>query len=139
MDKQNIKYDFTDGKVFSKHSRNDQIFELIMVSVISPFPWQNMLDKVKSDKDLSGGEDPETTLFFTGTNKEIKYKQEYKEMTNGKMCECCGSKINRTPWSSNNYSMLCDRCLERIENNYGPDIFGIQRDSKGYEHPWWLV
>ena len=137
-DTKNIRFDFTDGLIFSRNAKSNGLNEILRALTNTVFPWERSIDLIQSDADLNG-EDPEKTLFLTGTNEEIRFKQEYKEMMRGNMCECCGAKIHNIPWERKHYSQLCDRCSSRFEKDYGPDLFGMKQQKHLYQHPWWLV
>lgn len=136
----NIRIDFTDGRVFSQNQRLTGLDLEFWKAARLDFPWTwNMMVQIKSDRDLSSGED-ENTLFYTGTNSQIKYKQEYSQMTKGEMCECCGGKINRFPWDRDTkYSFLCISCANRMDKEYGADMFGMPKRKELSEQHWWLV
>ena len=133
-----IKVDFTDGRIFSKNNLTG-VDRLIWNSLKLEFPWTwNTFQKVNSDDDLD--EDPTKTLFFTGTNEQIKCKMEYAQMDRGEMCECCGDKIIRFPWDGfKKYPHLCDRCVSEMEKEYGKDLFGMPKKKEIPEDIWWLI
>ena len=136
MDKE-IRVDFTDGRLFSKNQQLKGLDSLFWKVAKLDFPWTlNMLKEVKSDSDLVG--EDENTLFFTGTNSQIKYKWEYSQMAKGEMCECCGSVINRLPWSYSRYPFLCSVCSSRM-NEYGCDMFGMPKKKELPDEHWWLI
>ena len=134
----NIRFDFTEDLIFSRNAKRNGLDKILRELTDTRFPWENKLKFIQSDEELNG-EDPEKTLFLTGTNSDIKFKQEYKEMMHGDMCECCGAKIHNIPWERKHYSQLCDRCSKRFDMDYGPDLFGMKQMEKLYQHPWWLV
>lgn len=133
-----VRVDFTDGRIFSNNrliGTDLDVWKLLKLE----FPWSwSKFQKVESDEEL--GEEPSKTLFFTGTNQQIKLKQEYAQMEKGELCECCGTKITRFPWGGfNKYPFLCDKCASDMDKEYGRDMFGMPKKKDLPEDIWWLV
>lgn len=139
-----VKYDFTEGHLFSKGSTEDTINRLLMRSLGLEFPWKWCeMHQVTCDADLDE-EVRNPKLFLEGTNIQIRDKLYYKQMENksyGKIvCECCGETFIRFSWVSiYEYSGLCSKCRKRMNKDLGPDIFGMPKNSNRIENPWWLV
>ena len=133
-----IRIDFTEGRVFSKNRLTGIELDFWKAAKLD-FPWTwTMMQKIESDADLD--DEPSKTLFFTGTNHQIKYKWEYAQMEKGEMCECCGSEIIKFPWDDfKKYPFLCDRCASNMNKEYGRDLFGMPKKKDLPEEHWWLV
>lgn len=137
MYEKEVRYDFTDGGIFSKKRTLSAIEKLFVSSFKLEFPWsKNKFEQIKSDNDLK---EDETILFHTGTNHQIKDRISFYKMNDGEICECCGGKRKELPWEHSKFPFLCTKCANHMEQTYGDDIFGMKKKKKNIEYPWWLV
>ena len=136
----NVRVDFTEGQIFTKNKNQSSIEEMFRKMIGLKFPWNTLdIKECHSDEDLDY-DNPEKILFFTGTTEQIKFKKNYVKMTQGKMCECCGSPIVKFPWDfENRYRFVSSICARDMEKEYGKDLFGMPRNKAQVEEPWWLL
>lgn len=63
-------------------------------------------------------------VMCTGNKEQIAWKRLYTSY--GKICECCGTSLDRIPWHHN--TGLCEKCSTRLERECGrPSMFILDK------------
>lgn len=110
--KRNI--DLTDNEIFSRSRNNFFDTELLLKikSIKSMFPWSlyKITDNSGDEYDLDHQKE---SIIAVGNREQRREVQCFREMDSGNYCECCGKRINLTPW--NEEFGLCYKCEENFE------------------------
>ena len=131
-----VTYDFTNGRILSRNSgKVENLSRLIGLN----FPWDYItkLRPINSENELNE-DDVLNALFFTGDSKRIKHLDMMSKLLKGSNCERCGSDITLFPWEYRTYGGLCELCNKQLDDDYGPDMFGIYSNKDNVEDLWWL-
>ena len=95
--------DLTEDQIFSRINF-DSIINVIGNEYFR-VPWNIKIDNSSDEYDLLH---QKKSLIALGNKKQREEVKFYRKMDSKNYCECCGERINLTPW--NKEMGLCKRC-----------------------------
>lgn len=111
----NPNIDLTEDRMFGRKNVSSPLWKFWGCE----FPWEpvTIMHSVKSENDLQG---VRFEAIATGDRKERKLKQKFRDFECGKVCECCGSRLDDGfPWNKNKIFGLCSECQKHLEERVG--------------------
>ena len=103
--------DLTENQIFSRINF-DSIVNTISIKYFR-IPWNIGSDYSGDEYDLSH---QKKSLIALGDRKQREEVKLYRKMDSGNYCECCGKRINLTPW--NKEIGLCKKCDKSMEYDF---------------------
>lgn len=106
--------DLTIDRKFSRPGGANRISDLrstlFKLTTNIKFPWAMNVPRITVTLDKSN------SLVLTGNKKERANKRIELDYMHGTECECCGTKLDRKPWTRGEY-LLCSRCDFSLEDS----------------------